>query len=422
MNVEPQTKPRLQRIIPSSARAKAKAVPFRSRGGASRTSLDRYMKELAAHDTFDAEHEAEAAKQIAELEQELWQAVLGDRATVCETLDELRIALAPQLAAGEPEQLGKLITSLSRRAKLDGRSDAARRAYGRIARELSACLWEIDARRALVALARDRVLDRGTKRRSSGRRRKSPDAQRVDRAARAVAEAKHRFIGANLRLVAAAARRFDTGQLPLIDLIQEGNLGLLTAVDRFDYRRGYRFSTYALWWIRSTIRRALADKARTVRIPVHVLEKQRQLDRASRTISGRLGRAPTEDELLDQSGLDKRELALALEHPVRPMVSLDNSISESDERRYVDMLVDESEKSPPEAAALNSWTAGMQDALSILSPRERQIIRWRFGLYGAEERTLREIGDCLNLSRERIRQLQQRALIKLRKYLELDAA
>jgi RNA polymerase primary sigma factor len=211
--------------------------------------------------------------------------------------------------------------------------------------------------------------------------------------------------------------------MPLIDLIQEGNLGLIKAVERFDYRRGFRFSTYASWWIRHAIGRALADKGQAVRVPVHALDAQHRLSRAAEAIGLRMGRPATDDELAKETGIEKRRLARVRKHQVVPVFSLDREISNTDGRRYIDMLPDERTKNPFDHTMLRAWNQDMDEILDVLTPMERTILRWRFGLDNeGEGMTLKEIGDHYNLSRERIRQLQEQALRKIREHLDLDAA
>jgi len=211
--------------------------------------------------------------------------------------------------------------------------------------------------------------------------------------------------------------------MPLIDLVQEGNMGLIKAVERFDYKRGFRFNTYASWWIRHAIGRALADKGHAVRVPVHALDAQQRLGRAVEAITVRLGRTPTEEELMQETGLNKRKLKKVQKHRLSLITSLDKEISNSDNRSYLDLLADDKIKSPFENAMLSAWNRDMKHLLASLTSIEQTILRWRFGLdTGGEEMTLKEIGAHYNLSRERIRQIQEQALKKIRRKLDLDAA
>jgi len=254
-------------------------------------------------------------------------------------------------------------------------------------------------------------------------RRHGERSRRCDELEIELQRAKDDFIRANLRLVVAIARRYDKGRMSLEDIIQEGNLGLIKAVDRFDHRLGFRFSTYASWWIRHSIGRALADKGHAVRVPVHALDDQRRLAKTTEAMWRRLGRPPTDDELSEEIGIDARKVARVRRNRVLPACSLDRELGDGDERRWVDLIPDDRSPSPFERAALSAWSEGMDGVLEILEPMERAIIRWRFGLDGGgEELTLKEIGERFGLSRERIRQLQERALRKIRSHLDLDAA
>lgn len=211
------------------------------------------------------------------------------------------------------------------------------------------------------------------------------------------------------------ARRHNRGRLPLDDLIQEGNLGLIKAIDRFDWERGFRFSTYASWWIRHCIARALADKGRAVRVPVHMLEIIKVVAVSSSTILARTGREPTLDELTADTGISPPRLLLARECAASTTLSLDRPIGEDNGRRHIDLLVEKDAVSPFDGVVKQNWLKESQRLLDNLTPIEKRIIQWRYGLNNGEELTLKEIGAMYGLSRERIRQLQEQALQKMRK-------
>jgi RNA polymerase primary sigma factor len=230
---------------------------------------------------------------------------------------------------------------------------------------------------------------------------------------------REEFVRANLRLVVTMARRYDRGGMPLSDLIQEGNLGLMHAVSRFDYRRGLRFSTYACWWIRHAIGRALADKARAVRIPVHMLEAQQQLEKVRQHLIGELGRQPTPQELARAARLPLGKLNQMHRYLMGQPMSLDRPVHEDDDRAFGEMLADPhtEDRSPADSMTNDALAKEVTKLLRDLSPIEADVLRQRFGLVDDEERTFREIGDQYRLSRERIRQIQNSALEKLKRAL-----
>jgi len=206
--------------------------------------------------------------------------------------------------------------------------------------------------------------------------------------------------------------------MPLADLIQEGNLGLMKAVERFDHRRGFRFSTYASWWIRHALTRGLADKGRLVRLPVHALETRTRLARATRKLTCRTGVAPTLDELAAETGLAPEKLPAMEELSTEAPFSLDAPVSGDNDRTFLDMLRYEDQTSAEESVVSASLKESLASLMGELSPFEAQILRYRYGFDGGEERTLKEIGQMYNLSRERIRQIQASALAKMRARVE----
>jgi len=266
-----------------------------------------------------------------------------------------------------------------------------------------------DERRLAAIIVESRVAQERLDTEPAPRGRERTELNRVVRAGDA---ARAEFIQCNLRLVVSVARRYEGAGLGLLDLIQEGNLGLMRAVEGFDHQKGFKFSTYATWWIRQSIGRALADSSRTIRVPSHVREVYSLIDQSTDKLAAELDRQPTVEEVAELSGVSAERVALVRQHR-RPLVSLSTPLDAEGETELGEIIPDEGAVSPYEAAAAALEKRALTEQLRRLEEREEEVLRARFGIDGVPL-TLAEIGDKMGVTRERVRQIEARALGKLR--------
>lgn len=417
-SMPPSFDPAAEEEIAADAERALKAA---KRSGASDTMLARYFREMAVHRVLTQVEEVAAAKEVEALEIGYWQALFSYPAAF-ET-----VSLVVEREAGGPLPEFAAMDKLAKSATHGKLPKKTQEKWDELALSCSKHLRVVDSDRHFVHAA-DRAVHR-----LAGEFAEEHDliggevritaafhAYLVDvaRARNAQQESKGRFVAANLRLVVSIARRYNRGRLPLIDLIQEGNIGLMKAVERFDHTRNYRFSTYASWWIRHAISRALADKGRAVRIPVHMLDTYNRVARASQQIQTKLGREATNEDLEKELGIAADKLEKIRGYWAETPFSLDRPVNDEDGRKFIDFLEEENIPTPHESLVNQAWSDEVKRLLATLTPMEARIIRWRFGLDDEDELTLKEIGDKYNLSRERIRQLQEQALGKIRRQIK----
>jgi len=264
-----------------------------------------------------------------------------------------------------------------------------------------------------VELARRLERGRVARRRLARDGHNARDRERLERQSREGESARHHLIQANSRLVISLAKKYMGQGVPFLDLIQEGNLGLMKAVEKFDYRLGYKFSTYATWWIRQAITRAIADQGRTIRVPVHMSDRIRRLYHVARRLEQELGREPTPEEIAREMQLPPKKVGWMLKISQRPL-SLEKPVGEEKDTELGDFIEDENGPTPPEVASNLLLREEIEEVLNALTTREARVLQLRFGLVGGRSHTLKEVGEKFGVTRERIRQIETEALRRLR--------
>ncbi len=356
-----------------------------------------YLKEIGRVSLLTANDEVELAQAIeakplhdALKALNVIEEIDGRQRSVEEMLPDVIERLATVKRKGQQAHIAQELLGLNELAKLQNLLDAA----------------AAERRRQANGAARPRVRAEALESYRIARYRLT---ERYERAY----EAKQRLTEANLRLVVSIAKKYIGRGMSFLDLIQEGNMGLIRAVEKFDYHKGYKFSTYATWWIRQAITRAIADQARTIRIPVHMVETINKLVRVSRRLLQELGREPSDEEIGEEMGITPekvREIVKVSQDPV----SLETPIGEEEDSHLGDFVEDREAVSPSDAASLTMLHSEVEDVLDTLTPRERRVLQLRFGLIDGHQRTLEEVGKRFGVTRERIRQIEAKALRKLR--------
>ena len=374
-----------------------------------------------SYSPLERSKEIEMTRHIKELELELWIAILKNRSKIRFVAEKIAPLILDSKEREESKLTANILETLCHHTDQTTKTNLLA-TYEERVNELADKLRQLDQDREIAREATKEIISRCTIRKSSGELHLSNQAKLIRKISDSLNAAKDAFIEANQGLVVLIAGRYTWPKMSLNDLIQEGNLGLIKAVNRFDFEKGYQFSTYASWWIQSAIGRAIDNKESMIRIPSSALRNRSRFKRAVRNIKLQTGRTPTQGEIQAETGMGRLRLERAQKHAITHIFSLDQTVSDTNNLRYVDVLIDENSSSPYEETLMGTLTKEMALHLSTLSPLERSILNRRFGLEDTDELTLQEIADQYGLSRERIRQIQNRALEKLRHKMALDAA
>lgn len=403
-------------VVQKRQRVAKKKVPAKKPGPRSGSidGLSQYMKQLSHIPLFTADQESEKAKELERFCVKTWAIILNHPGML-----HVLLETASELEPETQEKLAKLSGSYKRAAlKSDALSNRKNTKRDNLISQVSMELkgWDSDNTlldRVLAGLRghiwKPKIVTTGIFEITE------EQLLSLERARGYALRTRNQFVRANLRLVISVAKKFHNDKLAFIDLIQEGNIGLLKAVHRFDYRRGFRFSTYAHWWIRQSIERAIINKGSQVRLPVHVIDSRRRVKRTINSLNHTLGRAPSSEEVANSLQLPVTKVE-DIQNGINPdPVSLDEELSSSDPRRFVDLVRDHSRPAIDEALIRENTLERIRDLMGLLNPMERDIIIHRFGIGTDTDQTLDEIGQRYNLSRERVRQIQVQGLAKMRR-------
>ncbi len=369
-----------------------------------------YIRDVMAEEVLDKPTEIRIAKELRYKEIERWVELLHDPSSH-EIVDAAIIETSKKLYTEEAAAaIQPALQRLRKAAYLEDEDSVLGRDYEQAMELILAVIVSLDKKRKLFNAVYDSLSAK-----SHLEELLHPDTiWYIDALECCVEQLKHRFIRANLQNVVKIAKKYDFGTLPLADLIQEGNIGLMNAVDRFDHTRGYRFMTFAFHWIRHAMRKTIAHRGQTVRIPARVIDDQYRIQSAIDRFELSNGRCPTDHELAGILDMPLERLMRMKEQPVIRVHSMDRPMPGHRTDRYIDMLVDENSTCPHDSIMLKTWIRKKESFLNALTTIERAIVCWRFGLDGDNEMSLRQIGERCDLSKERIRQIQNVALQKLR--------
>lgn len=388
-------------------------------------ALAQYFQDMSAGGLLDAKSEAALASTLRDREEQIWQATLCYAPMVVAVSD----FISEKLDEKKQVAFGSVRSASTRLRKSKSKSKKAQESLDKVAHKAAIALREQDPDQVVLVALLDEIhalvdgSDSALKPKGKlDRSQLVVYSKSIDALRRAATVTRNKFVESNLGLVVSVARRYQFSGMGLADLIQEGNLGLLKAVSRFDDRRGFRFSTYATWWIRHAIGRAVADKSRTVRVPVHVTEANQKIRKLTQELSSRLGREPTREEVAKGAEMTVRKLESTMRNAQGYSLSLDAPLGEDGDRERLEVFTTDTADSAFDKLSTLALSDRATRALDTLAPIEIEILHRRFGLAGRTATTLQEIANSVGKSRERIRQIQEKALLKLRDRLVAEHA